>query len=147
MDFCNCKEAAGVPIVNADCPEHGSRGAYNLLPDVMKVALLTAAELTEKDQDGGELYKVPVIIKYFHPLSSARWYAVSGEEYGDDFIFFGLADLGVGFPELGYFSLNELKSVNVMGLGIERDLYFHDKTLSDIMVEHGLTWHLKYMET
>jgi len=44
---------------------------------------------------------------------------------------FGLADLGMGYPELGYVSLAELKSVKgSFGLGIERDLYFSpDKTL------------------
>jgi hypothetical protein len=40
-------------------------------------------------------------------------------------ILFGLCDLGMGCPELGYVSLGELKSVtNRLGLGIERDLYF-----------------------
>jgi hypothetical protein len=40
-------------------------------------------------------------------------------------ILFGLCDLGMGCPELGYVSLNELQSVNGrLGLGIERDLYF-----------------------
>jgi hypothetical protein len=40
-------------------------------------------------------------------------------------ILFGLCDLGMGCPELGYVSLSELRSVRGrLGLGIERDLYF-----------------------
>ena len=46
---------------------------------------------------------------------------------------FGLCDLGMGFPELGYVSLQELESVELpFGLKIERDMYFTpDKTLSE----------------
>ena len=38
--------------------------------------------------------------------------------------FSGWQTLGMGFPELGYVSLRELEEVRVVGLGIERDLYF-----------------------
>ena len=39
--------------------------------------------------------------------------------------YFGLADLGFGCPELGYFSLSEIASVRLpFGLGIERDIGF-----------------------
>ena len=46
---------------------------------------------------------------------------------------FGLCDLGMGFPELGYVSLQELESVELpFGLKIERDMYFTpDKTLKE----------------
>lgn len=46
---------------------------------------------------------------------------------------FGLCDLGQGYPELGYVSLDELESIKFppFGLGVERDRYFKaDKTLS-----------------
>jgi hypothetical protein len=45
----------------------------------------------------------------------------------------GLCDLGMGFPELGYVSLQELKSLDLpFGLTIERDKYFEpDKTLAE----------------
>jgi hypothetical protein len=49
-----------------------------------------------------------------------------GSPDGDDFIMFGLCDLG--FPELGYVSLKELEAVCV----IERDLYRTPKTLRDV---------------
>ena len=41
-----------------------------------------------------------------------------------DFMF-GLCDLGMGFPELGYVSLKELESLDLpSGLSIERDMHF-----------------------
>ena len=44
---------------------------------------------------------------------------------GDPDRLFGLCDLGVGFPELGYVSLAELERLRgIMGLKVERDLYF-----------------------
>ena len=47
-------------------------------------------------------------------------------------ILFGLADLGMGCPELGSFSLAELAALRLpFGLRIERDLYFRtDRPLS-----------------
>jgi len=41
--------------------------------------------------------------------------------------------------ELGTFSLDELESFKgKFGLGIERDLHFHDKTLKDVMDARGM---------
>ena len=46
-------------------------------------------------------------------------------------MFFGYVE---GFEnELGYFSLNELKSVKKMGLGIERDRHFKPVKLKEII--------------
>jgi len=77
-----------------------------------------------------------VICKFFHPLSNMTWYAIEGEPSGGDFIFFGW--VYSDFPELGYFSLNEMQDVKVMGLGIERDLHFPPKRLSEVKKEHGV---------
>lgn len=65
---------------------------------------------------------VPVL-KLFNPMSAATWLATELAEDGDTL--FGLADLGFGCPELGYFSLSEIASVRLpFGLGIERDIGF-----------------------
>ena len=65
---------------------------------------------------------VPVL-KLFNPVGAATWLAT--ELDGDDDTLFGLADLGFGCPELGYFSLSEIASVRLpFGLGIERDIGF-----------------------
>ena len=72
----------------------------------------------------------PIVqVKYFDPCGSFTWFAI---EYDGEDLFFGkvfshLCPEG----ELGYFSLNELKSIKGhLGLGIERDLYFKPKPLS-----------------
>ncbi len=75
-----------------------------------------------------------VIVKYFHPLSSWTWYATEGSPEGEDFLFFGWVN--GDFPELGYFSLNEMQAVQVMGLGIERDLHFTPMKLSEVKQLH-----------
>jgi len=65
---------------------------------------------------------VPVL-KLFNPVGAATWLA--SELDSDDDTLFGLADLGFGCPELGYFSLSEIASVSLpFGLGIERDIGF-----------------------
>jgi hypothetical protein len=71
-----------------------------------------------------------VYVKFFTPDSNWTWYATEFDPI--DKIFFGLVK---GFEtELGYFSLEELESVKgPLGLSIERDLYFNQKTLNEIL--------------
>jgi hypothetical protein len=58
-----------------------------------------------------------------------------------DFLFFGLVD---GFvPELGYFSLNELKTAKeglrgLQALPIERDVWFREQRLSEVRRRHNI---------
>jgi len=71
------------------------------------------------------------MVKFFDPCGSWTWYATEGEPVGDDFRFFGLVKGHEA--ELGYFMLSELQSVRgPLGLGIERDLYFKPKPLSEV---------------
>jgi hypothetical protein len=51
-------------------------------------------------------------------------------EFDGEDLFFGLVQ-GLE-EELGYFSLSELESVRVLGLPVERDLYFTPKPLSEL---------------
>jgi hypothetical protein len=53
-------------------------------------------------------------------------------ELGRDDIAFGLCDLAMGFPELGFVSMTELRALRgSLGLPVERDEHFEaDKTLS-----------------
>mgnify|MGYP003674466540 FL=1 len=51
---------------------------------------------------------------------------------------FGLCDLGMNSPEMGYVSLYELEALKFapFGLGVERDLHFEaDKTLTEYWKE------------
>ena len=82
----------------------------------------------EKNMTLPELDRKPVV-KYFHPVGSATW--LISEFDGKD-LMFGLCDLGMGTPEVGYVSLAELRSIDgPLGLGIERDLHWSgNETLS-----------------
>jgi len=82
--------------------------------------------------DGKPKDKIKIIAKFFHPLSAATWYATEYDP--EERIFFGFVNLGnPTYAELGYFSLDELESVKVMGLGIERDLHFGEHYLSEVI--------------
>lgn len=64
------------------------------------------------------------VIKLFMPGMAHTWLITELDPEEPD-IAFGLCDLGMGYPELGYVSLEEISSVkNRLGLGIERDLHF-----------------------
>lgn len=69
------------------------------------------------------------VVKFFCPWGAATW--LISEIMEDNDTLFGLCDLGMGEPELGYISLSELRGLRgPFGLTIERDLYFEaDKTL------------------
>ena len=94
----------------------------DLMPDDIRARLLANGAVPQ------ETDHLPVV-KYFDPCGAATWIITEltpaeTEEVEPD-ILFGLCDLGMGCPELGYVSLSELKSVRGrLGLGIERDLYF-----------------------
>lgn len=71
------------------------------------------------------------VVKLFAPNGSATWLLTEIDPDDHDHAF-GLCDLGHGFPELGYVSLNDLEGMRgKWGLRIERDLHFiADKPLS-----------------
>ena len=84
-----------------------------LLTDTQRDRLL--ANGRDRDQD-----HIP-IVKFFNPFGAGVWLATELDEDGD--IMFGLAD--IGYPELGSWSLNELRYIRLpFGMGIERDLLF-----------------------
>lgn len=71
------------------------------------------------------------VVKFFTPDANATWYA---SEFDGEDTFFGLADLGFGFPELGNFSLSELKALRgSLGLPVERDRHFTPKPLAELV--------------
>ena len=78
---------------------------------------------------------------FFDPCGAANWWITEGgivlpgetAEEVEVYMMFGLCDLGFGFPELGYVSMDELQSVKgPLGLGIERDKYWTPKALSEV---------------
>lgn len=80
-------------------------------------------------QDGG--FDPHPVVKLFTPDGAATWLLTEIDPYHPDYAF-GLCDLGMGCPELGYVSLKELAEVRGrMGLPVERDLSFKaEKPLS-----------------
>lgn len=74
------------------------------------------------------------VIKLFSPVGAATWLATEIDEDGD--MLFGLADLGSGCPELGFFSLAEIARVRLpFGLAIERDTAFEPRRCLSVWTE------------
>ena len=77
-------------------------------------------------QTADETFDPKPVVKLFHPMGGATWLLTDIDEDGDRA--FGLCDLGLGFPELGYVSLTEL-------VGVERDLHWTaTQTLSEYAI-------------
>jgi hypothetical protein len=72
------------------------------------------------------------LVKFFSPDSGWTWYA---SEFDGEDTFFGLV---IGSEvELGYFSLSDLQSAKgLLGMPIERDLYYEPKTLKELLEKH-----------
>lgn len=100
----------------------------SLLTDELRIRLLLQA--LSDDRDG------PPLVKFFCPDGAATW-LISEADADDPQVLFGLCDLGLGYPELGYVSLAEISSVRGrLGLPVERDLHFvADKPLSAYAAE------------
>tara|TARA_B100000035_G_scaffold277317_1_gene255533 strand:+ start:318 stop:650 length:333 start_codon:yes stop_codon:yes gene_type:complete len=60
------------------------------------------------------------MVKFFTPWGRATW--LISEYNKDTGEMFGLCDLGLGYPELGYVTLQDLKQIRgPLGLRVERD--------------------------
>jgi len=101
----------------------------------MPMKMLTR-ELLERFKKVGrqEGNKDPLVIaKFFYPAGRATWYAT---EYDPETrTFFGWASLfGDHNDEWGSFSLDELREFRGrFGLGIERDLHFGERPISQVV--------------
>ena len=102
----------------------------------MKCAFITDEQRVVLLANGRESLQNPdfdpaPVVKLFTPDAGATWLlgAIDPED-GD--LCFGLCDLGLGMPEIGWVSLNELATVRGgLDLPIERDLSFRaEKRLS-----------------
>ena len=98
-----------------------------LITDEQRAQLLTHGRQSVENPDFDPL----PVVKLFTPNAGATWLLTEIDPDDHDHAF-GLCDLGQGFPELGYVSLQELASLRGRwGLPIERDLYFTaDKPIS-----------------
>ena len=106
-----------------------------LLTKAIEKKLLANAAKADAGNGYSAMKEKPVV-KFFNPAGAGTWLAVELHEGG---LLFGLADIGMGYVEAGYFSLDELKAFKgPFGLGIERDMYFSpDKSLGEYKDEAG----------
>ena len=92
-----------------------------LIPDELRDRLIENGR-TSEEQDGFDPFPV---VKLFTPDACATWLITEAYPEGPDLRLFGLMDLGLGEPELGYAMLSEIEDARgKLGLPVERDLYF-----------------------
>lgn len=105
-----------------------SGASMKLLTDELKAKLI-ANNLGNRDAD-----HIPVV-KLFTPWTNATWLLTEMEPDG---LCFGLCDLGVGEPELGYMMIEELEALQgPAGPTVERDLYFHTEMPLSVWATHA----------
>jgi hypothetical protein len=91
-----------------------------LIPDELLAKLIENSR-TSEEQDGFDPFPV---VKLFTP-DAATWLISEAYPEDSDVRLFGLCDLGLGSPELGYAMLSEIEDARgKLGLPVERDLYF-----------------------
>ena len=98
-----------------------------LITDEQRVLLLTNGRESLQTPD----FDPAPVVKLFTPDAGAAW-LLTEIDPDDHEQAFGLCDLGLGAPELGWVSLQELMTVRGrLGLQVERDLHFRaEKRLS-----------------
>ncbi len=94
-----------------------------LLTQTQTDRLLANCQLQIAESDrGGPTFDFDPVVKLFTPDGQCTWLLT---ELGRDDIAFGLCDLGMGCPELGYVCMDELRNLRgPLGLPVEQDLNF-----------------------
>ena len=89
--------------------------------------LLTQQQFEQLKTNGSEQNREKdhfPVVKLFIPGTGCTW-LLTEIDPEEPTIAFGLCDLGMGFPELGYVSLEELESTVIHGIfRVERDHHF-----------------------
>lgn len=106
-------------------PRTGKQPQEHWLPSTLEKELINEWNRPEEEKTGVAL------VKYFTPDGNATWYF---SEYSPEHdAFYGWCDLGLGYPELGYASRNELRELKgKMGLPVERDYYYEPTPLNTL---------------
>ena len=104
--------------------------------DKMKLMTKELANTIPKLGSTEEITDPEIVAHYFNPFGNGDWYVIEGEKQtNEDWLFYGYvkSPINPAFDEYGYFTLNELESVKLFGgCGIERDLYWVNKTVEEI---------------
>jgi hypothetical protein len=107
----------------------------SLITDTERQQLLTNGRAQRQAIRSGADDVTPLdphpVVKLFTPDAGATWLLTELDPADPD-LAFGLCDLGLGCPELGYVRITELESLRgPMGLPVERDLHFEaDRRIS-----------------
>lgn len=90
--------------------------------------LITKAQRDQLIKNGTERPENPKpVVKLFTPWANATWLLTELDPEDERFAF-GLADLGLGFPEMGEIYLPEIEALRgLAGLRVERDKFFTAK--------------------
>ena len=97
---------------------------FPFITDEQFETLLSNGRLALAYQEKGQDFDPLPVVKLFTPDAGATWLLTEIDPEAPE-IAFGLADLGMGFPELGTVSLVGLAVVRgMMNLPIEQDLHF-----------------------
>jgi len=103
-----------------------------LIPDDLRAKLIENGRTAEVQ----ESFDPFPVVKLFAPDAGATWLISEAYPDGEDLRLFGLCDLGLGSPEVGYVMLSEIEHARgKLGLPVERDLYFE--------AEHRLSTYAK----
>jgi hypothetical protein len=91
-----------------------------LITDEQRAQLLANGRLSLEQEN----FDPAPVVKLFTPDAGATWLLTEIDPDDHDHAF-GLCDLGLGFPELGWVSLAEILTVRGrLGLPVERDVHF-----------------------
>ena len=91
-----------------------------LISEASFAALLENGQATA----GGDKIDPPPVVKIFTPDAGATWLLTEVDPDDEDRAF-GLCDLGLGYPELGWVRFSELEAVRGrLGLPVEVDQHF-----------------------
>lgn len=105
-----------------------------LIPGELRTRLIENGRIGA-DRDGFDPFP---LVKLFTPDAGATWLFTEASAEGPDLLLFGLCDLGLGSPELGYALLSEIESARGrLGLPVERDLYFRAEYRLSIYAERA----------
>ena len=100
----------------------------HLITDSIRDQLLANWRIGQLAEENGVDHDPKPVVKFFNPVGGAALLITEMVADEPDLLF-GLCDLAMGFPEIGYVSLQELESIKLVNglFKIERDLNFTAK--------------------
>lgn len=128
MNLSNFINKNQLKIINYNASHGEERSYFKTMIINLNNRIQTMPKTYETDGQGNNTI---VYLHYFN--SNSDWYILEKDQENEQHQAFGLADLGLGFPELGYISIKELIDNN-----IELDLYWTPITLGEIKAKHKI---------